>query len=220
MTDATGPALADLPLDTPVTCTLNGPATSNDSDGSGATNTLVDFKKYCDATFQDGSTARVLYQQGANRFHLNVCIVKDSWIKDVKVDEEAAGASGAVEGTAEQDDYTPVVDPERTALRLQKALRAAEYEAAKIGTGVSEEAQGIFNVISKTLPCRWDGKTIVVMDECEIREPYVEVVSRGARGGDSAGGAGGNGGRGEEGGHQRDALIGRVAKLLSEARRL
>lgn len=216
MTNASAPPLADLPLDTQVTCTLNGPATSNGTD------TLVDFKKYCDATFQDGSTARILYKQGANRFHLNLCIVKDSWVKDVKVDEAAvADASGADGGAADQHDYTPVVDPERTTLRLQKSLRAAEYQAAKIGTGVSEEAQVIFNVISKTLPSRWDGKTIVVMDECEIREPYVDVVPRETQAVDGGtDGTGVSGGQGEEDGHQRDVLIGRVAKLLSEARRL
>ena len=187
------PPLADLPLDTHVTCSLKGPVTTN-----GTEDTLVDYMKYCDANFQDGSSAaRVLYKQGTNRFHLNLCIVKDSWVKDVKVDEGSEKFSAA--GASEESDYTPVVDRERTALRLQKALRAAEYEAAKIGTGVSEEAQGIFNVISKTLPCRWDGKTIVVMDECEIREPYVEVVCREARVGGGVGDVGGSGARGRHG---------------------
>lgn len=201
-----------------MTCTLKGPS------GADATDTLVDFHKYCDATFEDGTSARVLYKAGANRFHMNLCIVKDSWVKEVTAEKMEPGAEGA----STEEDYTPVVDPERTALRLQKALRAARYEAAKIGTGVSEEAQHIFNVISKTLPCRWDGTTIVVMDEVEIRAPYLEVTCREAhedqRRGNTTGQQGQYDVRGDAGGdisegHQRDVLVGRVGKLLGEARK-
>jgi hypothetical protein len=59
----------------------------------------------------------------------------------------------------------PAVDAQRSKEREERAVRAAQLEASKIGTGVSEQAQAVFDAVSKTMPCRWDGQTIVVLDE-------------------------------------------------------
>jgi hypothetical protein len=186
--DTPGVMIKDLPLDTQLTCELQD------------SSKLEQFQKYCDASQLDGCS--VLCKEGTNRFHMDICIVRDGWITGVRDVKQPAATSG------DDPDYLPVVDPERTRLREQKAIRSAEYEAAKIGTGVSDEAQGIFNAISKTLPCRWAGKTIVVMDEVEIQEPY-EVVTRCDGGGDET-----------DGGHQSGVLMDRVRKLLAEARKV
>jgi len=45
-------------------------------------------------------------------------------------------------------------------------------EVKKLGEGVSLEAQTLFNVLSKTLPCAWDGQDIVVNNNIRISEPY------------------------------------------------
>lgn len=47
---------------------------------------------------------------------------------------------------------------------------------------MSQEAQDIFDALARTLPCRWEGTTIAVMDEVRIAPPYKECV--GTPGGD------------------------------------
>lgn len=37
-----------------------------------------------------------------------------------------------------------------------------------MGVDVSAEAQAIFNGLAKTLPCKWRGTTIVVLDEVSL----------------------------------------------------
>ena len=51
-------------------------------------------------------------------------------------------------------------------------LRKRREAIAKVGVGVSARAQTIFDAIDATLACRWDGSTIVVLDEVHIAEPY------------------------------------------------
>ncbi|KAJ3249559.1 protein with role in RNA processing [Chytriomyces hyalinus] len=56
--------------------------------------------------------------------------------------------------------------------RRQAAVNAARESADKIGVNVSKRAQDIFNALDKTLPTRWKGDAIIVLDEVMIMAPY------------------------------------------------
>ncbi|KAK3242751.1 hypothetical protein CYMTET_47569 [Cymbomonas tetramitiformis] len=73
----------------------------------------------------------------------------------------------------------PPVDEVRCLQRETAAVKAAEEDAKKIGVGVSEVAQHIFDGLAKTLPCKWEGKSIIVMDEVVITEPYTPEHAKG-----------------------------------------
>ncbi|KAJ1661145.1 hypothetical protein IWQ61_000015 [Dispira simplex] len=64
------------------------------------------------------------------------------------------------------------VHMEKVEQRYLQSMREAESAVAKIGVGVTQEAQYIFDALSKTLPCRWADNAIVVLDEIIIHSPY------------------------------------------------
>ena len=47
--------------------------------------------------------------------------------------------------------------------REKKALDQATLQAKRVNANVTIEAQCIFDALSKTLPCTWQDKTIVVL---------------------------------------------------------
>ncbi|CAN1311089.1 Protein LSM12 homolog A [Linum perenne] len=63
--------------------------------------------------------------------------------------------------------------PSNILAREELALRQAEADAQRIGVGVTAEAQGIYDALSKTLPVRWDKTSIVVMNEVRVSSPYL-----------------------------------------------
>jgi protein LSM12 len=122
--------------------------------------------------YDNGSKTLVLREQGSTPFHHNVRILNCEYIASVTEDTPPATPFS---------DELPEVDTERCSARYAKALRTAEVDAAKIGVGVTKEAQEIFDGLNKTLPCRWEGKTIIVMEEvccrCVSREKRSSTLS-------------------------------------------
>lgn len=107
--------------------------------------------------YDAGSDRLVLRQPGSTPFHSTLRIVKGAAVAGA-APREGAGSEAAIEAL-------PPVDLARGREREEKAVRAAEAEAAKIGVGVSRLAQATFDSLAKTLPCRWEGDKIVVLDE-------------------------------------------------------
>ena len=55
--------------------------------------------------------------------------------------------------------------------RAAAALARAHEKADRVNKSVSREAQEIFDALSRTLPTRWVGKDIVVMDQITVKGP-------------------------------------------------
>lgn len=47
-----------------------------------------------------------------------------------------------------------------------------EAEFNKLGVGVSPSAQAIFDTLAKTMPCKWDGEDILILDTVRLAPPY------------------------------------------------
>ncbi|KAJ2311336.1 hypothetical protein H4S02_003135 [Coemansia sp. RSA 2611] len=97
-----------------------------------------------------------------------VRLVKAANIGDVRVAD-----GGPVQVPVVQAPSTDEIEA-----RKARALALARERAARIGVGVSDHAQLIFEALSKTLPCRWDQSRIIVLDEISIEPPYTVDTCR------------------------------------------
>ncbi|CCJ28321.1 unnamed protein product [Pneumocystis jirovecii] len=57
-------------------------------------------------------------------------------------------------------------------VREQASRKEHQAAVARKGVGVTQEAQNLFDSLSKTLPCRWEKQSIIVLDEVYIDPPY------------------------------------------------
>lgn len=63
------------------------------------------------------------------------------------------------------DEFLPEVDTGKLSARFNEAI-------ARIGAGASTKGQRVFDILSKTMPCRWNETSIVVMDVVQVHDPY------------------------------------------------
>ncbi|KAJ2696195.1 hypothetical protein FB645_006276 [Coemansia sp. IMI 203386] len=98
-------------------------------------------------------------KQQAARIHL----IKAANIRDLEVTAKS--------GTLALPEIRPV-NMAAVEARKKRSLMQAQERASRIGVGVTDVAQSIFEALSRTLPCRWDQSKIVVLDEVIIESPY------------------------------------------------
>mmetsp|Transcript_30777 Transcript_30777/g.56019 ORF Transcript_30777/g.56019 Transcript_30777/m.56019 type:complete len:176 (-) Transcript_30777:250-777(-) len=109
------------------------------------------------------SNLLVLKEEGSHSGVHNIRFLRENAISKVV-------AISAPEGTVNLD--LPSLSHQRVESRMKDALRKAESLANQINDSVSQEAQAIFESLSKTMPCRWEGQSIVVLDTLWIDFPY------------------------------------------------
>ena len=64
------------------------------------------------------------------------------------------------------------IDMDKVRHRESQAIKSATANQLRMGVGVSDYAQLTFDLLSKTLPCRWKKEKIIVMDEVLVSAPY------------------------------------------------
>lgn len=94
-------------------------------------------------------------------------------VKDVEVTKAA--------DIAELKDVS-AVSPADLSRREAKAQEASRRALLSINPRVSPEAQQIFDLLSKTMPCEWDNDSIVVIEQVRVDPPYtrgsISIVNR------------------------------------------
>jgi hypothetical protein len=92
----------------------------------------------------------------------------------------------------------------------ESADHTARDRIHKLGTDVTIEAQDIFDALSKTYPCKWDGSSIIILGEVRIEAPYTTDKVRAETGGRPSDASGGK---------PIESTVERVKKVLEGERR-
>ncbi|CAK9859551.1 unnamed protein product [Sphagnum jensenii] len=103
-------------------------------------------------------------QEGSSGPRQNLRFLKVNYVKNVML-------LGQAEEQFELKN--PYLDMTSLRNREEAAIRQAEAEAERFGVGVTQEAQDIFDALSKTLPVRWEKTAILVMNEVRVSHPYL-----------------------------------------------
>lgn len=120
------------------------------------------------------SSVKVAAQGGdASGSRTNFQIVKLQRMARV---EKLQGPQAAALEKAKMTEITRDVNVAAAEARERAATTEALKRATKIGVGVSSLAQEVFDALSKTLPCRWADRHIIVMDEIVIVS--LQLISR------------------------------------------
>ncbi|CAG8535321.1 6993_t:CDS:2 [Ambispora gerdemannii] len=125
------------------------------------------------------STANLTYTSTNNTPKYDFRILKISFLKEViqlPMNGQSTTSNDATNTTtsvfATTSPSVSYVQMERVQAREIQAYRETQQFLARIGVGVTVEAQEIFDALSKTLPVRWVEEKIVVLDEVIINPPY------------------------------------------------
>ncbi|KAI5777635.1 anticodon-binding domain-containing protein [Geopyxis carbonaria] len=117
----------------------------------------------CTLTILTGPTPGVAGPQ-------DVRILKVSFLKDVTV--IAPAPPGKKPGFSNAEPKIAYLNTSFIASRERDATKDEANRQMRVGKGVTKEGQDIFDALSRTMPCRWHEKQIVVLDSVMITEPY------------------------------------------------
>jgi len=99
---------------------------------------------------------------------LNFRIVKVEYISTLQLLPQASGRESEGEPLVQITRF----NEQKMKQKEAQSLLHARQEASKIGVGVSRTAQDIFYALDRLLPTRWDGSSIIVLDEIRVDPPY------------------------------------------------
>ncbi|KAG2490032.1 hypothetical protein HYH03_011497 [Edaphochlamys debaryana] len=119
--------------------------------------------------FDAPSSLVIIKENGAHSGVSNIRVLNTSGVREVV---------SSVKPERPMDLTLPLVDLERCRKREERALQQAELESARVGEGVTKEAQAIFDALVKTMPTVWRNKSIVVLDSVYVDEPYTPDTCR------------------------------------------
>ncbi|KAK4528640.1 hypothetical protein GAYE_SCF62G6585 [Galdieria yellowstonensis] len=131
-------------------------------------------------TYDADANCVVLVKPSKDAPKSDLRILKASLIKNIQV-------LGKADGVDHLPQQLPPLNLEALKVREEQALQKARKDLSRIGVGVSQQAQEIFDALCKTLPCQWEGDTIVIFDSVKLKKPYgvqdlegteVEAVNR------------------------------------------
>lgn len=78
-------------------------------------------------------------------------------------------------GSADALSRTVPVDAAVRSAREASAVRRSAEKAERTGDDVSDLGQAVFDALNKTLPCRWHGPHIIVLDEVVVSGPEYDT---------------------------------------------
>ena len=76
------------------------------------------------------------------------------------------------DGSAKLGGHFASVNYDQLQQREQRAVQKAFEDMGHLNSDVSTLTQTIYDALRKTMPCAWDGETIVVLGEVRIPPPY------------------------------------------------
>jgi hypothetical protein len=119
-------------------------------------------------TFDEATDCLVIKEPGTHGGVHNVRVLRASAVRsvaDVKPPPQPSSSSSAAADAARSSPSEalarsvlgplPCVDLARAKEREARALRQAQADLAKVGVGVTREAQALFDALAKTMPCEW-----------------------------------------------------------------